>query len=96
MIPGLETERIGQVARDRGVHVVVGANETEEIYDGALFNSMVFIGPDGKVLGKHRKLFPSNREKVFHARGDASGLRVHDTPLGRLGGSSATSTSSPC
>lgn len=86
LIPGSETERIGKVARDKGVYVVVGANEVEEIYDGALFNSMFFIGPTGELLGKHRKLFPSNREKVFHGRGDASGLRVYDTALGRLGG----------
>ncbi|MGF1472132.1 MAG: carbon-nitrogen hydrolase family protein [Rubrobacteraceae bacterium] len=86
LIPGPETEKIGAVAREKGVYVVVGANEVEEIYDGALFNSLVFIGPTGEVLGKHRKLFPSNREKVFHARGDASGLRIYDTALGRLGG----------
>lgn len=86
LVPGPETERIGEVARDMGVYVVVGANEVEEIYEGALFNSIVFIGPTGEVIGKHRKLFPSNREKVFHARGDASGLRVYDLPLGRLGG----------
>lgn len=86
LVPGPETGHIGEVARDRGVYVVVGANEVEEIYDGALFNSVVFIGPTGEVIGKHRKLFPSNREKVFHARGDTSGLRVYDLPLGRLGG----------
>lgn len=86
LIPGPETERIGEVARDKGVYVVVGANEVEEVYDGALFNSLVFIGPTGEVLGKHRKLFPSNREKVFHARGDGSGLKIYDTAVGRLGG----------
>ncbi len=86
LIPGPETDRIGEAAREKGVYVVVGANEVEEIYDGALFNSLVFIGPMGEVLGKHCKLFPSNREKVFHARGDASGLNVYDTSVGRLGG----------
>jgi nitrilase len=85
-IPGPETEQIGRVARDKGVYVVIGINEKVEKYDGALFNSLLFIGPDGKIIGKHRKLFPSNREKVFHARGDASGLKVYDTPLGRIGG----------
>lgn len=86
LIPGPETDRIGEVARDKGVYVVVGANEVEEIHDGTLFNSLVFIGPTGEILGKHRKLFPSNREKVFHARGDASGLKIYDTAVGRLGG----------
>jgi predicted amidohydrolase len=85
-IPGPETERAGKVARERGVYLVFGANEVEERYDGLLYNSLVFIGPDGEVIGKHRKLFPSNREKVFHARGDASGLNVYDTRIGRIGG----------
>jgi nitrilase len=86
LIPGPETERIGEVAKEKGVHVVIGVNEIEEKYDGALFNSLVFIGPTGEVIGKHRKIFPTSREKLFHARGDASGLKVYDTSLGRLGG----------
>ncbi len=40
LIPGPETDRIGEIAREKGVYVVVGANEVEEIYDGALFNSL--------------------------------------------------------
>lgn len=86
LVPGPETQKIGEVAREKDAYVVVGVNEIEEIYDGVLFNSLVFIGPTGDVLGKHRKLFPSNREKVFHARGDASGLKIYDTAVGRLGG----------
>ena len=86
IVPGPETELIGQMAKKKGVYVVFGANETEEVYGGALFNSLVYIGSNGEVIGKHRKLFPTNREKVFHARGDASGLKVYDTALGRIGG----------
>lgn len=85
-IPGPEVEQIGRVARDKRVYVVIGVNERVKGNDGTLYNTLLFIGPDGEVLGKHRKLFPTNREKVFHARGDASGLKVYDTPLGRIGG----------
>jgi nitrilase len=85
-VPGPETEKIGRIAREKGVYIVIGVNERVEKYDGVLFNSLLFIGPDGKIIGKHRKLFPSNREKVFHARGDASGLKVYDTSIGRIGG----------
>jgi nitrilase len=85
-VPGPETEKIGRVAREKGVHIVIGVNEKVDHYDGALFNTLLFIGPDGNILGKHRKLFPSNREKVIHARGDASGLQVYDTSIGRIGG----------
>lgn len=85
-VPGPEVQRVANAAREARVHVVLGVNETEEIYDGALFNSVVFIDSGGRLVGHHRKLFPSNREKVFHARGDASGLRVYETGIGRVGG----------
>ncbi|RFU70894.1 carbon-nitrogen hydrolase family protein [Peribacillus saganii] len=86
LVPGPETDKIGRVAKEKGVYVVVGVNEIEEKYVGVLYNSLVFIGPEGNVIGKHRKLFPTMREKLFHARGDASGLNVYDTEIGRLGG----------
>jgi nitrilase len=85
-IPGPETDQIGAVAREKGVYVVVGVNEVDKQYSSTLYNSLVFIGPEGKVIGKHRKLFPSNREKIFHTRGDGAGLKVYDTTLGNLGG----------
>jgi len=85
-VPGPETERIGRVTKEKGVYAVIGINERDNFYQDALYNSIVYIGPTGEVMGKHRKIFPSNREKVSYARGDASGLKVYDTPLGRLGG----------
>lgn len=84
-VPGPEIERVAHAAKDVGVYVVLGVNETDEKYDGALFNSVVFVDSGGRLIGHHRKLFPSNREKVFHARGDASGLRVHEARIGRVG-----------
>ncbi|WP_157841472.1 nitrilase-related carbon-nitrogen hydrolase [Jeotgalibacillus soli] len=51
-----------------------------------IYNSLVTIGANGEILNVHRKLFPSNREKSFHTRGDASTLKVVDTPSGRVGG----------
>lgn len=46
---------------------------------------MVVIGPDGRLLNRHRKLMPTNPERMVWGQGDASGLRVEDTPAGRLG-----------
>jgi nitrilase len=86
IVPGPETDKIGRVIREFGVHVVLGINESVLQFDGALYNTIVFFGPDGSITGKHRKIFPSNREKVFHGRGDASGLNVYDTSIGRIGG----------
>lgn len=75
-----------EAAKEFGIVVVVGINEIVNNYDGVIFNSLVTIGSDGKVLNVHRKVFPSNREKLFHTRGDVNSLNVVDTSVGRVGG----------
>lgn len=66
---------------------VVGINEREcELSRATLYNAVVTIGPDGEVLNKHRKLMPTNAERMFWGLGDSSGLKVADTPCGRVGG----------
>ena len=47
---------------------------------------MLYIGADGKILGKHRKLIPTQAERLVWGRGDGSDLDVYETPVGRLGG----------
>lgn len=54
--------------------------------NGSLYNTLLFIGPDGEILGKHRKLMPTNHERMVHGLGDGSTLRIYDTPHGRIGG----------
>jgi nitrilase len=86
-IPGQETDLLGKAAKKAGVYLCVGVNEKVKRYDSMLFNSLVFIGPHGGVIGKHRKLLPSNREKVFWHRGDGADVKaVCETELGRVGG----------
>ncbi|MHB8912945.1 MAG: carbon-nitrogen hydrolase family protein [Lysobacter sp.] len=68
------------------VTVVMGINEIDSRFSGTtLFNTVVVIGPDGTLLNRHRKLMPTNPERMVWGMGDASGLRVVDTPAGRLG-----------
>ena len=86
LVPGPEMTQICDAARELGVHVVIGVNERSPVSLGTIYNTMVFIGPDGAILGKHRKLVPTWAEKLTWALGDGSGLRVYDTALGRLGG----------
>jgi nitrilase len=75
-----------EAARAHHVTVVCGLNETDRaLGGGTLYNSVVVIGPDGSVLNRHRKLMPTNPERMVHGLGDASGLRVVDTPAGRIG-----------
>jgi len=86
LVPGPEVDVVRKAARDTGCHVVLGVNERSPVSLGAIYNTMVFIGPDGALLGKHRKLVPTWAEKLTWTGGDGSSLRVYDTEIGRLGG----------
>jgi nitrilase len=86
-IPGEDTDTLGDIAREAGVYLVVGAVERDSEFSKAtLYNSIVYIGPDGNVLGKHRKLVPTGSERLLWGLGDGSTLTVIDTPYGRIGG----------
>ena len=78
---------ITDAARAHGLTIVLGIHERDTEYSRAtLFNTVVTIGPDGSVLNRHRKLVPTNPERMVWSPGDGAGLRVMETPLGRLGG----------
>lgn len=81
-VPGKETEFIGQIARDRAVHIVVGVIERD---GGTLYCTALLFGPEGTLLGKHRKLMPTAMERVIWGSGDGSTLPVVETKLGRIG-----------
>ncbi|RMH83935.1 carbon-nitrogen hydrolase family protein [Pseudomonas sp. AOB-7] len=75
-----------QVAREWRVSLVCGFHECERrLGGGTLYNSVALIGTDGELKNHHRKLMPTNPERMVHGLGDASGLRVVDTPVGRVG-----------
>lgn len=77
---------MADAAREHGITVVCGMNEIDRRYSGStLYNSVVVIGPDGSLLNRHRKLMATNPERMVWGMGDASGLRVVDTPVGRIG-----------
>jgi nitrilase len=86
-VPGPVTERLGEAARAAGVHLCVGVVERDSSFaGGTLFCTLLFFGPDGALLGKHRKLKPTAAERFIWGEGDGSTLTVLDTPLGKLGG----------
>ncbi|MCA9861139.1 MAG: carbon-nitrogen hydrolase family protein, partial [Thermomicrobiales bacterium] len=85
-VPGPEIEAVCAAAAAHAVYVVIGVNERSPISLGALYNTLVFIGPDGAILGKHRKLVPTWAEKLTWTGGDGSSLTVYDTEIGPLGG----------
>ncbi|MFT8523498.1 MAG: carbon-nitrogen hydrolase family protein [Gluconobacter cerinus] len=82
VVPGLETERIGSFAQRMSAYLVVGVIER----DGAtLYCTALFFGPDGTLLGKHRKLMPTGTERLVWGQGDGSTIPVFNTEIGRLG-----------
>jgi nitrilase len=85
-VPGAETEALCAAARAHGVHVAIGVNERSPVSWGAIYNTLLFIGPDGTLLGRHRKLVPTWAEKLTWTGGDGSSLRVHSTAIGPVGG----------
>jgi nitrilase len=80
-----DLEPFCQAARSHKITAVVGVNERDGGYSrGTIYNTVVIIGPDGRVLNRHRKLVPTNPERMVWGQGDASGLRVVETPAGRV------------
>ncbi len=84
-VPGPETRQIAEAAACHGVNVVIGVNERKRNGIGTIYNTLLTIAHDGRILGRHRKLVPTWAEKLTWAPGDASALRVHDTTVGPLG-----------
>lgn len=81
-VPGPAVDRLGAVARENGLWLVIGVIERG---GGTLYCTVLFFGPDGAYLGKHRKLMPTALERLVWGFGDGSTLPVFDTPFGRLG-----------
>ena len=84
-VPGPVTDRLCKAAQQAGVHVVIGINERPDNTLGTIYNTNLVIGPEGKILLKHRKLMPTYAEKLVWGFGDGSTLRVLNTPIGKLG-----------
>ena len=82
---GSEIAALRREARSQGVTISMGISESSPASVGLIWNSNVLIGPDGAILNHHRKLVPTFYEKLVWAAGDGAGLRVVDTPVGRVG-----------
>lgn len=86
-IPGPATDSLCHAAREAGIYVVIGVNEANaDASGGTLFNSLLYIDRDGRILGKHQKLVPTAPERTIWAYGDPSTLEVFKTELGKSGG----------
>lgn len=81
-VPGAETDRLADICREAGVHMVIGVIERD---GGTLYCTALFFSPEEGLLGKHRKLMPTAMERLIWGFGDGSTLPVFETSIGRLG-----------
>ena len=86
-VPGPDVEIIGEAVREAGVYLAIGVIERDtQFSQGTLYCTLLYFGPDGKLLGKHRKLKPTGSERLIWGEGDGSTLTVLETELGKIGG----------
>jgi len=86
-VPGPATAAIGEAARLASAYVAVGVIERDRDFSrGTLYCTLLYFGPDGRLLGKHRKLKPTAAERLIWGEGDGSTLTVIPTPFGTVGG----------
>jgi nitrilase len=86
-VPSETTEILAETARSAGVYLVIGVIERDAEFSSAtLYCTILYFGPDGQLLGKHRKLKPTASERLIWGEGDGSTLTVVDTPYGKMGG----------
>ncbi len=86
-VPGTDTELLGKAARDAGVYLAIGVIERDRDFGGGtLYCTLLYFGPDGQLLGKHRKLKPTAAERLIWGEGDGSTLTVIDSEYGKIGG----------
>ncbi len=85
-VPGPAEQQLGSIAKEHGVWLVTGVNEVDPGRNGTVYNALLYHAPDGSLALKHRKLVPTNHERLIWGQGDGEGLRAIETPLGRIGG----------
>src|SRR5438067_4052079 len=85
-VPGPAEARIAAAALEHGLWIVTGVTEIDPERPSTLYNTLLYHSPDGTLVERHRKLVPTNHERLVWGQGDGGGLRAIPTPLGRLGG----------
>lgn len=85
-IPSLTTDQLCAAAKEAGIDVVIGIAERDRISGGSVYCTLLFIGSEGRILGRHRKIKPTFNERSILSDGDAVGLTTYDRPYGRISG----------
>ena len=86
-IPGPAVRRLAEAAGDLAVTVAIGVNERNSEGSGTtLYNTLLYLGADGTVLGRHRKLIPTAGERLVWAQAAGNDLEVFDLSFARVSG----------
>jgi nitrilase len=86
-VPGPATDRLCQAAKEAGIYVAMGINErNSDKSGGSLYNSVLYIDPDGRIIGCRQKLVPTAPERTVWAYGDPATHEVYETKIGKIGG----------
>ncbi|MDP3046668.1 MAG: carbon-nitrogen hydrolase family protein [Chloroflexota bacterium] len=86
-VPGPATQALGRAAKEAGAYLAIGVIERDTTYSGGtLFCTLLYFGPDGRLMGKHRKLKPTAAERYIWGEGDGSTLAAYPTAFGGIGG----------
>jgi len=85
---GPAANRLAEIAADHHITLVIGVVERVDAGPGrgTLYNTLLFWGPDGRLLNHHRKLMPTYTERMVWGQGDGDGVRAVDSAAGRIGG----------
>lgn len=84
-VPGTHTDKLAECAKENNVFLTIGVTE-RDLVNKTLYCTLLYFGPDGSLLGKHRKLKPTAAERLVWGEGDGTTLCTFDTEIGRIGG----------
>jgi len=94
-IPGPEVVALSAAARDANAYVVVGVCEKVPDTLGTMFNTQVYLGPDGSLIGKHQKIMPTVGERLVHTGGFGDTFGAFQTGFGPMSGLICGENSNP-
>ena len=94
-IPGPDFDTLCAAARDANAYVIMGVCEKLPNTTGTMYNSQVFIGPDGSYLGKHQKVMPTVGERLVHTGGYGDTMRAIPSEFGPMSGLICGENSNP-
>ncbi|MGC1464523.1 MAG: carbon-nitrogen hydrolase family protein [Pseudolabrys sp.] len=94
-IPGPETDALCEAARAANAYVVIGVCEKLPQTTGTMFNTQLYIGPDGTLIRKHQKIMPTVGERIVHTGGFGDTFGAFASEFGPMSGLICGENSNP-